>query len=282
MQCGAKLDDDATVIAGDAAADSVDSESDDIPKTRIAKNLDEFLELSEGEDPAKTRIYQSAAEARINPKLIQINDDSSEGTSYDITKKRTILGRSSGDITYPADTYLSPEHAAFQFSDDKMIVEDLDTFNGIFYKINERTELYDDAFILMGQQLLKFRTYTPEDLDIPLQEESEEIFNYYGASSKKIVALLIQIYSNRAEGNRYYITHDTVFIGRQSGDISFPDDKFMSNRHAILSHERGKFYIEDNGSSNGVFIQIKKKLELEDNDHLLIGKQLFKYRAPIL
>ena len=115
---------------------------------------------------------------------------------------------------------------------------------------------------------------------VPPMPEMEDIINFYGTSNKKTIGLLKQIFSDRSEGNRYYLTRDRVVIGRQVGDIVFPDDKFMSNNHCVIDYDGKNFFIEDTGSSNGVFLRITGKVDLKDYDQLLIGKELFKYRAP--
>jgi len=276
MQCGEKIDASSevtsTLVNGNAEVDN------DVPKTRIARNMEELM-AQEGEVGAKTEIFQST-ESRINPQLIKIDDEGVDGDVFDITKVTTVIGRTEGELTFPSDTYLSPEHCFFTFSDGKLSVEDFDSFNGIYIKIRERINLTDGAFILTGQQLLQFFPFSYKNIMVPPMPEMEDIINFYGTSNKKIIALLKQIFSDRSEGNRYYLTRDRVVIGRQAGDIIFPDDKFMSNNHCVIDYDGKNFFIEDTGSSNGVFLRITGKVDLKDYDQLLIGKELFKYRAP--
>ncbi len=48
----------------------------------------------------------------------------------------------------------------------------------------------------------------------------------------------------------------TVVIGRQTGEIRFPDDTGLSDRHASVTHGPGGYLLKDEGGLNGVFIQI--------------------------
>ncbi len=275
MQCGAKL---GVTGAETAYIPEENNSEEDVPKTRIAKSLSDLME-NESEEGARTQLFQSK-ETRINPQLIRINDDGSESEKYDITRVNTTIGRSQGEITFPTDTYMSPEHAVLVFDDGKLSVEDLDSFNGVYVKITKREQIKAGAYILVGQQLLQFFPFKREDLKIPPKPDSKDIINFYGISNKTIIGMLKQLYADRSEGNRYYFKKTPLIIGRQSGDIIFTEDKFMSNSHAVIEKENDYFFITDNGSSNGVFLQINEKTELSDEDQILIGKQLFKYRAP--
>ena len=74
---------------------------------------------------------------------------------------------------------------------------------------------------------------------------------------------------------------DTL-IGREAGDLCFPTDSLLSKRHARIVAEGGLVYLEDLGSTNGTFLRLKLKKQLQHGDYLLIGKQLlrFEMEAP--
>ncbi len=80
--------------------------------------------------------------------------------------------------------------------------------------------------------------------------------------------------------SEYKIARDQIFIGRDpSCDISI-DDGDVSRRHARVSAERNKFYIEDLGSSNGTFVNsrpIEGKVELKHTDIVQIGSNVFVF-----
>ena len=67
-----------------------------------------------------------------------------------------------------------------------------------------------------------------------------------------------------------------VTIGRETGDITFPGDGYVSSRHATLVHRNGTVVLEDLDSSNGTYLRIKEETPLEDGDLLLIGQQLIR------
>jgi len=72
-------------------------------------------------------------------------------------------------------------------------------------------------------------------------------------------------------------TPDTT-IGRQDGDIRFPEDVFLSPLHAKLSWEQDALVVRDLGSRNGTWVFLEEARRLVDGDLLLIGSQVIRFR----
>ncbi len=69
-----------------------------------------------------------------------------------------------------------------------------------------------------------------------------------------------------------------VTIGRQEGDLRFPDDPFLSPLHAKISWERDRLVVRDLGSRNGTWVFLDGPHRLADGDLLLIGSQVIRFR----
>ena len=69
-------------------------------------------------------------------------------------------------------------------------------------------------------------------------------------------------------------------IGRSPDCGIFLDDVTVSRRHAVLLQRDGRWFIEDQGSLNGTFVNRKRveAAQLDDGDELQIGK----YRLTFL
>ena len=65
-------------------------------------------------------------------------------------------------------------------------------------------------------------------------------------------------------------------LGRERGDVLFPEDGYVSGLHGRLTCEGGRVTLTDLGSSNGSFIRLTEETELESGDVLLMGQQLFR------
>ena len=65
-------------------------------------------------------------------------------------------------------------------------------------------------------------------------------------------------------------------MGRERGDVLFPEDGYVSGLHCRLAVENGKATLTDLGSSNGTFVRLKEETEVRTGDVLLMGQQLFR------
>ena len=67
-------------------------------------------------------------------------------------------------------------------------------------------------------------------------------------------------------------------IGRENGDIRFPDDAFLSPLHAKFYWEENRLVVRDLGSRNGTWVFLEAPHRLVDGDLLLIGSQVIRFR----
>jgi hypothetical protein len=92
-------------------------------------------------------------------------------------------------------------------------------------------------------------------------------------------ALVVRSGGGRA-GEIFRPQADQTTIGRSPDCGIFLDDVTVSRRHAVLLDRDGEFFIEDQGSLNGTFLN-RRRIEssrLEDGDEVQIGK----YRLTFL
>ncbi|HEU4535896.1 MAG TPA: FHA domain-containing protein, partial [Polyangiaceae bacterium] len=70
------------------------------------------------------------------------------------------------------------------------------------------------------------------------------------------------------------ITSDTASLGG-TGDVVI-DDLFVGPRQALLKFRAGRLYVEESGSQNGVFVRIRRPVELEYGDVFIAGEQVLR------
>jgi hypothetical protein len=93
-------------------------------------------------------------------------------------------------------------------------------------------------------------------------------------------ALIVRAGGGRA-GEVFRTESERTTIGRSPDCGIFLDDVTVSRRHAVLVRRDGGFYIEDQGSLNGTYLN-RRRIEsarLEDGDEVQIGKYRLTFRA---
>lgn len=89
-------------------------------------------------------------------KLLQVGIGGVIQNVYCIPESGAVLGREKGDIIFPRDKFMSGRHAQiYPREDGTYCLVDLNSSNGTWIKIWEKTSLKDGDFIFMGQQLFR-------------------------------------------------------------------------------------------------------------------------------
>ena len=142
-------------------------------------------------------------------------------------------------------------------------------FRSVFVKMTGEEELKDAMIFRIGQELMRFdRIAPPEPLDDGTEIMGSPNPGYWGRISV--------IIGKDIDGSAFPLFGDAVTIGRERGDINFPDDGYVSGLHARLSQRDGKFFLADLGSSNGTFTRIRGERAVKDGTFILLGQQLFR------
>ncbi|MBN1948096.1 MAG: FHA domain-containing protein [Bradymonadales bacterium] len=89
-------------------------------------------------------------------------------------------------------------------------------------------------------------------------------------------AKLIVIRAEGQEGLSYALNATEHVAGRSSGVILFPDDPFLSARHAVFRYRDNKLFLADLSSLNGSYLRIREPVHLADGDLFSCGQQLLQ------
>lgn len=92
-------------------------------------------------------------------------------------------------------------------------------------------------------------------------------------------ARLVLLLPNGQEGGSYPLKPDKTEIGRTKGNILFLDDPYVSPLHATFHANNGSLIVRDEGSYNGLFLRLTKRIEIAHKDVLLLGKQLLRFEV---
>ncbi len=258
-----------------------------------------------------------AVRASAVPKLasiVLITRDGGEGPTYPLGGS-TDLGRTEGSILFPDDQFVSPRHARIVTRGAEFFVRDLESTNGVYVRIpfpaREREDagdgkddkttirgnhseplagaadavkeqpLADQDLFLVGQQVLRFEVVKQAEEAFGAASENGTLL--FGTPAAPRYARLSQRTVEGLVRDVFHVRRAETVIGRESGDIVFTDDPFLSRRHAVLRMQGGggslkkRFTLADLGSSNGTFLRIRDEVRLRSGDHFRIGQQLLRF-----
>jgi hypothetical protein len=201
-------------------------------------------------------------------KMVFIRPDGAEGDSHELRVGGNQVGRNHGAL-FENDGYLSPDHGEITVKDGKIFLKDTSSLNGVFFKITKEEELQPGDVIRIGQELLRFDAVLPP---APLEDGTDIM----GSPNPGCWGRLTVVVGYGVDGNAYPLKGDSIVIGRERGDILFPDDGYVSGTHLQLVQRGDKYYIEDLGSSNGTFLKIRDEREVLPASFVLMGQQLFR------
>jgi pSer/pThr/pTyr-binding forkhead associated (FHA) protein len=240
----------------------------------ISKASPSGPEHEAGSDPVSKPASVPVSTAQVSTargKLVLINPDGSEGSSYPLGAGRTTIGRDAGG-PFAGDMYLSPIHATFSFRDGILSVIDENSLNGIYIKIDRNAPivLTDGAIFRIGQEILRFEEIKPQaDID------GVEIM---GSPNLGFIGRLCTIIGRDTIGEAFTIPADGTHLGRERGDVTFPEDGYVSGLHCRIYKKGNTVFLSDVGSSNGTFLRVVKEQQLRNGELILIGQQLFSAR----
>jgi pSer/pThr/pTyr-binding forkhead associated (FHA) protein len=241
------------------------------------------------------------------PRLVLVARDGGEGPTYPLGET-TDLGRAEGHVVLADDRYVSPRHARIARRGGVYFLRDLASTNGIFVRIpferpfdhdGSRHEapplevpsgdagnasegargvvLADQDLFLVGQQVLKFEVVKDAEEGFGVASDGGTLV--FGTPTAPRYARLCQRTVEGVARDVFYVRKIETVIGRESGDVVFTDDPFLSRRHAVVRVQNApvrRFTLTDLGSSNGTFLQIRQEVRLRNGDHFRIGQQLFR------
>jgi pSer/pThr/pTyr-binding forkhead associated (FHA) protein len=99
--------------------------------------------------------------------------------------------------------------------------------------------------------------------------------DYFSDMQDPEKARVVLIRGDGMEGLSYHLKAEQHIVGRQ-GQLEFPEDPFVSPRHANFFYRDGRLVVRDEGSLNGVYIRIRGTVEVTAGEAFLVGEQLFR------
>lgn len=184
-----------------------------------------------------------------------------------------IIGREEG---LPGGETLAVEHLLLRSDDANLVVDDLDSRDGVYRRIAEPVNLSDGQRFRVGGHVLEFHLPAPFQSALPLAADERGTLC---SRDLEPLAYVDLIRPNGQAGLRFPITkRDATVIGREGPNacIALPDDASVSTSHAQLRPRDGAFLLEDLKSRGGTFVQLQGTTPILAGDVLQAGRLTFR------
>jgi hypothetical protein len=131
-----------------------------------------------------------------------------------------------------------------------------------------------------GALLVKDEAGTETTMTFSPEESEEEATTALEDLGIERPALVVRSGGGRT-GETFHPEGERTTIGRSPDCGIFLDDVTVSRRHAVLLRRDSGFYIEDQGSLNGTFLNRRRieSAQISDGDELQIGKYRMTFLA---
>jgi len=200
--------------------------------------------------------------------MVLIRPDGTEGGSYDLREGENVIGREI-DPLFENDFYLSPRHVKLTVDGDNILLADMASLNGVFHRIYDDRVIEDGCIFRIGQELLRFDQIEPPQ---PLEDGTEIM----GSPNPGYWGRLTIVSGDGVDGTAHLLKGDAITVGREGGDIQFPEDGYVSGAHLEISFRDGQYRLTDLNSSNGTFMKSEQDQQITSGTFVLVGQQLFR------
>ncbi len=181
-----------------------------------------------------------------------------------------LLGRRSGSLL-ANDPYVDAHHVELTFRPDGVVVDDLDSTNGVFLRVTAPTTLRSGDQFRIGEQLLGYTAFKagPKNGKAPALGSPDP--GYWGRVDVLLGPDMIAA--------SYPIDDVEVGFGQTEGHVQFPDDPFIADLHCRLVKEDKTVAIEDCGSRHGTWVRLRSGDVVPYGAELMVGHTLIRVEA---
>jgi pSer/pThr/pTyr-binding forkhead associated (FHA) protein len=210
-----------------------------------------------------------------------------------LRRDATIFGREKGDVVIN-DHEISSTHCQIQNINYSYHIFDMNSTNGTYVN-NERvvkSKLNDGDVITVGQSSFKFMLENESSVrhiatifksrDNPSESKSSLVDTLIESEMRTTQnhRLVISIKYMDGSGEEVVLNQRSLYVGRASSFGRFETDPEISRKHLLVKvNDSGEVFIEDQGSTNGSFLngkKIKGMHLVRPQDEVKVGTSLLR------
>ena len=165
------------------------------------------------------------------------------------------LGREPG-APWGDDEFIEPRHVRVLAIDGGCSFEELVPTGAVFLRVRGRARLRDGDQLRVGQSLLAYDRGDDDTAGGP-----------WGR--------LTIHYAPDGTTNAIPLGGGGIMLGRELGDVTLPDDTFVSSTHCRFGCDQNGVFVEDLDSSNGTYLRLRNGDRVDYGSCVLVGQTQF-------
>jgi pSer/pThr/pTyr-binding forkhead associated (FHA) protein len=194
------------------------------------------------------------------------------GTSFFLAQIENVLGGTGAPIELPDDPHLATRHAAVVFDDQRLMLRDEGSANGVYVKLRDVAPIEPGDYFVAGERLFRF----DGPCELPVGEAGE--IPYLGAPRPEGAAVRVtEILRGGKTGRVCFRSGPAIAIGRTGCDLNFASDALLAPRHAELriGSDGSAILVDLSSGPSGVFLRLRPQqtIELQPGDVIQLGDQ---------
>lgn len=221
----------------------------------------------------------------------------SENEMVKLRRDNTIFGREKADIIVN-DPEVSATHCQVQNIDEVYHIFDMNSSNGTFVNGERivKAKLKEGDSIEIGKTVFKFALEDEKNVrhiptlytSKPQKEGADSLVDTLIENELKTtgeVYIVIKVRYGNGQKEVIELPQKIAYIGRASSFGQFDQDTEISRKHLMIKlNDTGEVFVEDQGSTNGSFINgkpLRGMQMVKPTDEIKVGKCLLKILPQI-
>ena len=207
--------------------------------------------------------------------LVVLRGPLPEGSTFDLQPGRNDIGRAA-TIAFPSDSSLDDPHLVVDCHGGGASITEVPGTSGCYRRNRGAVRILSGDTVFAGEQYLVVRKGSDAPQD-PVGTGSEVPPETFGTPLPPPQLQVTQLLHGGIPGRVASTDKNTLTVGRENCDLSFPQDRFMSGRHLRVENNNGELTVVDVGSLNGTFSRVADlPVALAAGDEVMIGAVLFR------
>lgn len=206
-----------------------------------------------------------------------ISDDEGKTTVVPLVRDELTIGRKEGNAVRLTERNVSRRHARIKRDGDGFIVEDLDSYNGVFLN-DER--IHGQVRLKAGDRLRigEYRFALDADGAAPTADAGGNIDMDFGGDDLAVAPSRLVMLTPPAAG-AVYAVGDGMRLGRAEDLEIWVNHRSISREHVRFVERDGEIVVEDLSSANGITVndQPCASAILSSGDVLGLGQVRFRF-----